>query len=88
MWLLLFTVCFATAALGLALTIVIEASPARHRSLLVTAVSFGGGAGAGVTAVFYPLLAPAVFLMGVGPITRWNRAAVPELAAVLLLSVM
>ena len=32
-------------------------------------------------AVFYPLLAPAVFLMGVGPITRWNRAAVPELAA-------
>jgi cytochrome c-type biogenesis protein CcmF len=31
-------------------------------------------------AVFYPLLAPAVFLMGVGPISRWNRAAVPELA--------
>ena len=54
----LFAVCFATAALGLALTIVIEASPARHRSLLVTAVSFGGGAGAGVTAVLYPLLAP------------------------------
>jgi len=26
------------------------------------------------------LLAPAVFLMGVGPISRWNRAAVPELA--------
>ena len=54
----LFAVCFATAALGLALTIVIEASPARHRILLVTAVSFGGGAGAGVTAVLYPLLAP------------------------------
>ena len=54
----LFTVCFATAALGLALTIVIEASPARHRSLLVTAVSFGGGAGAGVTAVLFPLLTP------------------------------
>jgi cytochrome c-type biogenesis protein CcmF len=32
-------------------------------------------------AVFYPLLAPAVFLMGIGPITRWHRAAVPELAA-------
>jgi len=32
-------------------------------------------------AVFYPLLAPAVFLMGVAPIARWNRAAVPELAA-------
>jgi predicted MFS family arabinose efflux permease len=54
----LLAVCFASAALGLALTIVIEASPARHRSLLVTAVSFGGGAGAGVAAVLYPLLAP------------------------------
>ncbi|HEY8812019.1 MAG TPA: MFS transporter [Candidatus Dormibacteraeota bacterium] len=54
----LFAVCFASAALGLALTIVIEASPARRRSLLVTAVSFGAGAGAGVTAVLYPLLAP------------------------------
>jgi cytochrome c-type biogenesis protein CcmF len=32
-------------------------------------------------AVFYPLLAPAVFLMGIGPIARWNRAPVPELAA-------
>ena len=32
-------------------------------------------------AVFYPLLAPAIFLMGVGPLARWTRAAVPELAA-------
>jgi len=67
----LITVCFATAALGLALTIVIEASPARHRSLLVTAVSFGGGAGAGVTAVLYPLLAPHwryLYLLGGGSI--------------------
>ncbi|MGH8798745.1 MAG: heme lyase CcmF/NrfE family subunit, partial [Casimicrobiaceae bacterium] len=32
-------------------------------------------------AVFYPLMAPAVFLMGIGPIARWNRAPVPELAA-------
>src|SRR5678815_1728094 len=30
-------------------------------------------------AVFYPLLAPAVFLMGVGPMARWNRAALPGL---------
>jgi len=32
-------------------------------------------------AVFYPLLAPAVFLMGVGPVTRWRNAPLPELAA-------
>src|SRR5215467_10282035 len=31
-------------------------------------------------AVFYPLLAPAIFLMGIGPIARWNRAPLPELA--------
>jgi len=31
-------------------------------------------------AVFYPLLAPAVFLMGIGPIARWSRAPLPELA--------
>jgi cytochrome c-type biogenesis protein CcmF len=30
-------------------------------------------------AVFYPLMAPAVFLMGVGPIARWTRAPLPEL---------
>ena len=30
-------------------------------------------------AVFYPLMAPAVFLMGIGPLARWNRAAVPDL---------
>ena len=67
----LLAVCFATAAYGLALTIVIEASPARHRSLLVTAISFGGGAGAGVTAVLYPLLAPHwryLYLLGGGGI--------------------
>ncbi|MEP7083887.1 MAG: cytochrome c-type biogenesis CcmF C-terminal domain-containing protein, partial [Betaproteobacteria bacterium] len=31
-------------------------------------------------AVFYPLLAPALFLMGVAPLARWSHAAVPELA--------
>ncbi len=31
-------------------------------------------------AVFVPLMAPALFLMGVGPITRWKKASVPELA--------
>ena len=31
-------------------------------------------------AVFFPLLAPAVFLMGVGPMARWRSTPVPELA--------
>ncbi|MGH8699564.1 MAG: heme lyase CcmF/NrfE family subunit, partial [Burkholderiales bacterium] len=31
--------------------------------------------------VFLPLMAPALFLMGVGPIARWKKADVPELAA-------
>ena len=30
--------------------------------------------------VFVPLMAPALFLMGVGPIARWKKASVPELA--------
>jgi cytochrome c-type biogenesis protein CcmF len=30
-------------------------------------------------AVFYPLLAPAVFLMGIGPLARWSRATLPDL---------
>jgi len=30
--------------------------------------------------VFVPLMTPLVFLMGVGPIARWKRAALPELA--------
>jgi cytochrome c-type biogenesis protein CcmF len=31
-------------------------------------------------AVFYPLMAPALFLMAVGPVARWRNATVPELA--------
>ncbi|MDO4232835.1 MAG: cytochrome c-type biogenesis CcmF C-terminal domain-containing protein, partial [Lautropia sp.] len=31
-------------------------------------------------AVFVPLMAPAVFLMGIGPVARWRKAPVPELA--------
>ncbi len=31
-------------------------------------------------AVFFPVMAPAVFLMGIGPISRWRQAPVPELA--------
>ena len=31
-------------------------------------------------AVFYPLMAPALFLMGVGPIARWREAQLPDLA--------
>ena len=30
--------------------------------------------------VFVPLMAPALFLMGVGPVARWKSAALPELA--------
>jgi len=30
--------------------------------------------------VFVPLMVPAVFLMGIGPIARWKKASVPELA--------
>jgi len=29
--------------------------------------------------VFVPLMAPAMFLMGVGPIARWKKASVPDL---------
>ncbi len=32
-------------------------------------------------AVFVPLMAPALFLMGIGPIARWKRAELPELFA-------
>ena len=31
--------------------------------------------------VFYPLMAPAAFLMGVGPLARWTGTPLPELAA-------
>ena len=31
-------------------------------------------------AVFVPLMVPALFLMGVGPIARWKNASLPELA--------
>jgi cytochrome c-type biogenesis protein CcmF len=31
-------------------------------------------------AVFVPLMAPAVFLMGIGPLARWREASLPELA--------
>ncbi len=31
-------------------------------------------------AVFVPLMVPAIFLMGVGPIARWKKASLPELA--------
>ena len=30
-------------------------------------------------AVFYPLMAPAAFLMGVGPVARWSHAPLPEI---------
>ena len=30
--------------------------------------------------IFYPLMAPAVFLMGIGPLARWKEQTLPELA--------
>jgi len=30
--------------------------------------------------VFYPLMAPALFLMGIGPLARWRKAELPALA--------
>ncbi len=30
-------------------------------------------------AVFYPLMAPAIFLMAIGPVASWKRAALPDL---------
>jgi cytochrome c-type biogenesis protein CcmF len=33
--------------------------------------------------VFVPLMAPALFLMGVGPLAHWKRASLPELAVLL-----
>jgi cytochrome c-type biogenesis protein CcmF len=34
-------------------------------------------------AVFVPIMAPALFLMGVGPLARWKRSSIPELAVLL-----
>jgi cytochrome c-type biogenesis protein CcmF len=31
-------------------------------------------------AVFVPIMVPAIFLMGVGPVARWKQASLPELA--------
>ena len=33
--------------------------------------------------VFVPLMAPALFLMAVGPLARWKRASLPEIAVLL-----
>jgi cytochrome c-type biogenesis protein CcmF len=33
--------------------------------------------------VFVPLMAPALFLMGVGPLARWKRSSLPELTVLL-----
>jgi len=31
--------------------------------------------------VFLPIMAPAIFLMGIGPLARWKQASLPDLAA-------
>jgi cytochrome c-type biogenesis protein CcmF len=48
--------------------------------------AFGGKISVGpqyFETVFVPLMAPALFLMGVGPLARWKRASLPELAVLL-----
>src|SRR6185437_15998193 len=48
--------------------------------------AFGGKISVGppyFEAVFVPLMAPALFLMGVGPLAKWKRQSVPELAVLL-----
>ena len=32
-------------------------------------------------AVFVPLMAPLIFLMGIGPIARWKKASIPDMVA-------
>jgi len=34
-------------------------------------------------AVFVPIMAPALFLMGIGPLARWKHSSLPELAVLL-----
>lgn len=34
-------------------------------------------------AVFVPLMAPAIFLIGVGPVARWKKASLPDLVVLL-----
>src|SRR5712672_2975431 len=41
---------------------------------------------ASLNSTFVPLMAPAAFLMGVGPIARWKQAKIPELAVRLRLA--
>jgi cytochrome c-type biogenesis protein CcmF len=48
--------------------------------------AFGGKISVGpqyFETVFVPLMAPALFLMGIGPLARWKRASLPELAVLL-----
>jgi MFS family permease len=54
----LLAVTFASVAIGIAIVTVTEAAPANRRGMAVAALSLAGGAGSGLTAVVYPLLAP------------------------------
>lgn len=54
----LVAVSFASVAISLALVIVAEEAPPARRSLYVAGLSVGAGAGAGLTSLLYPLLAP------------------------------
>lgn len=54
----LVAVTFASVAISLAIVIVAEEAPAVRRSLFVAGLSLGAGAGAGLTSILYPLLAP------------------------------
>lgn len=51
-------VCFEALAAGVATAMVVEETPASHRALAVSALTFAAGAGMGLTTVAYPLIAP------------------------------
>src|SRR5258708_22521299 len=51
-------VCFEALAAGVATAMVVEETPAGHRALAVSALTFAAGAGMGLTTLAYPLIAP------------------------------
>lgn len=51
-------VCFEALITGVATAMVVEETPAEHRALAVSALTFAAGAGIAVTTVAYPLVAP------------------------------
>ena len=70
-------VCFEALAAGVATAMVVEETPAEHRALAVSALTFAAGAGMGLTTLAYPLIAPHWRWL------YWGAAAALPLALVL-----